>query len=137
MRSIATGLRSVLDAHASSDGAPVSIGKAVFTTAIPSKFIVIDRLSTENYTTLDDPSDDSLRAETFRITTYAKGGVLEADETADAMAEYLDDFSGAMGSARVCEAVFIEDESGGYDPPLFVDGFDTADLTVTIQHSPA
>lgn len=136
MRSIATGLRSTLDAHASSDSAPVNLGKAPQLVPGLAKFIVIDRVSAENYTTLDDPNDDSLRAETFRITTYART-VEEADETADAMAEYLDAFSGAMGSARVCEAVFIEDESGGYDPPLFVDGFDTADLTVTIQHSPA
>lgn len=102
-----------------------------------TKFIVISRLSTENYTTLDDPGDDSLRAETFRITTYAKSGDEDAHTTADAMAEYLDDFSGAMGTARVCEAVFIEDESGDYDPPLYAEGWASADLTVTIQHSPA
>jgi hypothetical protein len=137
VRSIATGLRSFLDGHASSDGAQVFIRKGPKQESPPDKLKVIQRMSTENYTTLDDPGDDSLRAETFRITTYARGGTLEADTTADAMAEALDDYSGAMGSDRVCEAVFIEDESGDYDPPLYVDGFDTADLVVTIQHSPA
>lgn len=136
MRSIATGLRSVLDAHASSDGAPVSLSKAPDLVPNLTKFIVIHRVATENYTTLDDPGDDSLRAETFRIITCAKT-VAEADETADAIAEYLDDFSGAMGSDRVCEAVFIEDESGDYDPPLYTEGWDTAELVVQIQHSPA
>lgn len=136
MRSIATGLRSVLDSHASSDGAPVNLGKAPQLVPGLAKFIVIDRLSRDNHPTLDDPGDDSLIDEGFRITTYART-VEEADETADAMGTYLGDFSGAMGAARVCEAVFIDDASGDYDPPLYVDGFDTADLIVTIQHSPA
>lgn len=136
MRSIATGLRSVLDAHASSDGAPVSIGHAPQSSPPPDKFIVIDRLNTDNHPTLDDSGDDSLVDETFRITTYART-VAEADTTSDAMGTYLGDYSGAMGSDRVAEAVYREDESGDYDPPLYVDGFDTADLIVMIQHSPA
>lgn len=136
MRSIAPGLRSVLDAHASSDSAPVKLEHAPPLEPDMTKYIVIHRLSTENYTTLDAPDDDSLRAETFRIVTCAKTDE-EAHTTADAMAEYLDDYSGAMGSSRVCEAVFIEDESGDYDPPLYVEGWASADLTVTIQHSPA
>lgn len=135
MRSIATGLRSTLDSHASSDGASVSIGHAPQVADV-AKFIVIDRLNTDNHPTLDDPGDDSLVDETFRITTYART-VIEADTTADAMGTYLGDFSGAMGSDRVCEAVYREDESGDYDPPLFVEGFATADLIVLIQHSPA
>ncbi len=137
MTSIATGLRSLLDAHASSDGAPVSLGKAPPLVPGLLKFIVIDRLSRDNHATLDDPGDDSLIDETFRITTYAAGGVIEADETADAMCTYLGDFSGAMGSDRSAIAAYIEDASGDYDPPLFVDGFDTADLIVLIQHKPA
>ena len=136
MRSIAAGLRSVLDANASSDSAAVNLEHAPPLVPGLEKFIVINRLNTENYQTLDDPGDDSLRAETFRITTYARTD-LEAHTTADAMAEYLDDFSGAMGSDRVCEAVFLEDEAGDYDPPLYVEGFATAELTVMIQHSPA
>lgn len=134
-RSIATGLRSTLDAHASSDGAPVSIGHAAQAAGV-AKFIVIERMNADNHATLDDPGDDSLIDETLRITTYART-VLEADETSDAMGTYLGDFTGPMGSDRVCEAVYREDESGGYDPPLYVDGFDTAELVVMIQHSPA
>lgn len=134
MRSIKTGLRSFLDAHASSGGAPVYIGRVDGDTAIP--FIVLQRLHTENYDTLDSPGDDSLRAETFRITTYAKTD-LPAHTIADTIAEALGDYEGAMGTDRRCEAVFIDDETGDYEPPEFVDGLALADLVVTIQHSPA
>ena len=136
MTSIATGLRTVLDAHASSDSAPVNIGHAPPLVPGLEKFIVVDRLSRDNHATLDDPGDDSLIDETFRIVTYART-VAEADETADAMGTYLGDFSGAMGSDRSCIAAYIEDASGDYDPPLFVEGFSTADLVVLIQHKPA
>jgi hypothetical protein len=134
VRSIKTGLRAFLDANAASDGAPVWIGKAQEGTAIP--YIVMQRVRTEDYTTLDAPGDDSLRAETFRITTYAHTDQ-PAHDIADDIAEVLDDYTGAMGSDRVCESAWMEDESGDYEPPEYVDGLALADLLVTIQHSPA
>jgi hypothetical protein len=114
---------------------PVHLGHAPET--VGARFILIQRLSTENYTTLDNPGDDSLRAETFRLTAYSKKGDEDCHTVADAIAEALDDYEGAMGTARRCEAVFIEDESGDYDPPVFMDGYSLADITLTIQHSPA
>lgn len=134
MRSIKTGLRAFLDAHAASDGAPVHIGRAPQNVAIP--FIVMQRLRNETYDTLDDPGDDSLRAETFRITTYARTDDV-AHTIADELAEALDDYEGTMGSDRRCEAAWMEDESGDYEPPEYVDGLAVADIVVTIQHSPA
>jgi hypothetical protein len=134
MRSIKTGFRAFLDANAATAGAPVFIGRAEQNCPIP--FIVMQRLRTEPYDTLDAPGDDSLRAETFRVTTYAHTDQA-AHGIADAVAEVLDDYEGAMGSHRRCEAAWIEDESGDYEPPEYVDGLAVADLVVTIQHSPA
>lgn len=134
MTSISPGLRAWIDAHASSAGAPVYIGHAKQDTAIP--YIVIQRVRTERYETMDDSDDDSLIAETFRITVYAETDE-ECHEPADAIATALVAFTGAMGSDRVCEAVYLEDESAEFAPPEFVDGLNAADVIVLIQHSPA
>jgi hypothetical protein len=134
VRSIKTGLRAFLDAQTASGGAPVWVGKADQNTSIP--FIVLQRVRTEDYATMDAPGDDSLRSETFRITTYAHTDQ-SAHVIADDMAELLDGYAGAMGTDRKVEDAWIEDESGDYEPPEYVDGLALADILVTIQHSPA
>lgn len=128
------GFRSWLDGHASSNSHPVYITHAKQDTAVP--YIIVQRLRTERYETMDAPDDDSLIAETIRISVYAETDK-EAHDPADAIAEALDAFTGAMGSSRVVEAVYLEDESGDYAPPEYVDGLASADVIAFIQHSPA
>lgn len=136
MRSIKTGLRAFLDANAATAGAPVYVGRAEQGTAVP--FVVMQRVGTETYDTLDDPADDSLIAETFRIATYAKTDQ-PAHDIADDVADLLLGYTSgtAMGTDRKFEAAWLESETGDYEPPEYVDGLAIADLVLTIQHSPA
>lgn len=134
MRSIETGFHNYLAGLAETNGATVCVNVAPQGTNVP--FIIFQIVRTENYATMDDPGDDSLRAETIRVSTYHSTAA-KAREMSDNIAEALDGYSGTMGDDRKAEAVWIEDETAEYVPPQFVDAYHVCDLTLTIQHSPA
>lgn len=138
MKSIAPGLRSYLDAHVSTGGFPIYLNKVPqLEPNHADPFYLIQRMGRNNHPTLDDPGDDSLVDETVRITAYGRTDLI-ADTRADAVSTHLADFGeGAMGTDRRCEAIYVEDESSDYEPPQFVDGFDTSEVILLIQHSPA
>ncbi|TXH56420.1 MAG: hypothetical protein E6Q97_06470 [Desulfurellales bacterium] len=134
MRSIAPGLRTYLDAHASTGGSPVCLHHAPQDAG--EKYFVIERLNLDNNATMDDPGDDSLISETVRVTAYGRTDLI-AHTAADAVRDAIEDYTGAMGTDRVCVALYVESESGDYDPPTFVDGYAVSDLTLLIHHKPA
>lgn len=133
MRSIETGFRSYLD------GATATSGQSVFVTAAEpgqsTDFIVIQQLSNQRFDDLG-AADDSLIVENFRVTCYARTAE-RARIRSDAIEEALDDFTGAMGSDRVVQAVTLDNGSADFAPPEYVEGWFTNDSIVTIWHAPA
>lgn len=138
MRSIAPGLRTYVAArtYISTACSTRIFGPAADEgAALP--LVTIHRQSSDAHDCLD-AHDDSLIDERFTILPWA-----DDDETAlslsEQLAQEMDNFTGAMGSHRVAKAVYIEDESGEFDPeeyggPL---GRFVHPVSVLIQHSPA
>lgn len=138
MRSIAPGLRTYVAARSyisTACGTRVFGPAADQGAALP--LVTIHRLSTAANDCLD-AHDDSLIDERFVIMPWAD----ESDEVAlslsEQLAQEIDNYTGAMGSHRTAKAVYIEDESGEFDPEEFGGplGRFVHPVSVLIQHSP-
>jgi len=109
----------------------VYVTKAPQTAKLP--FVVIDQNDTEEFNSIDGTG--KLRRMGFVVDCIASTSV-EAETLGNAVREYLDDFTGVAGTFTV-DAVMMNGEHGGYDPPN--DGSDggfhiiTLDLDVFYQ----
>jgi len=109
----------------------VYVAKAPQTAKLP--FVVIDQNDTEEFKSLDGTG--ALRRMGFAIDCIASTS-LAAETLGNAVRKYLDDFTGAAGTFTI-DAVLMNGEHGGYDPPN--DGSDggfhiiTLDLDVFYQ----
>lgn len=135
MKSIAFGLRSYLAGLSAVNAVSAVVALDVMAQKETPTFIVLNRIATEDFDDLSG-TGDSFLAETFRLIVYGKT-TETAMELGDSLRTTLRGFTGAMGTDRIAQAIYIEDRSGDYDAPEFVDGRYTDELTIVIQHSPA
>lgn len=136
MRSIGPGLRAYIAAL------PFMSGIAVFASgridqSTPMPAVSIHRQSSDANDCLD-AHNDALMTEQFVVLAWA-----ETDEQAlslsSQLADAVDDYVGAMGTGRIAQAVYIEDESADFDPVEYGDesGRFVHPLSLLIMHSPA
>lgn len=110
----------------------IYINKAPQGAALPH--IIITQLDSEEHKTFDTTS--SLRTITFDIDCVSDRSV-EAEDVADAVRVYLDDFTGTAGSFTIA-AVLYQSESDDYIPPQDAsdNGKHITTLTFDVQYNP-
>ena len=89
----------------------VYVTKAPQTAKLP--FVVIDQNDTDEFNSMDGTG--ALRRMGFSIDCIASTS-LGSETLCNAVREYIDDYTGAAGSFTI-DAVILNGEHGGYDPP--------------------
>ena len=126
---MSSGLVALLKAEATVTAivgsAGVYITKAPQGTKLP--FVVIDQSDTEEFNSLDGTG--RLRRMGFALDCIASTSV-GAETLADAVREYIDDYTGTAGTFTI-KAVILNGEAQGYDPPN--DGSDVGWHIITLD----